>query len=45
VTTTGERHRASFIGVLRVRVGKITHWREYQDTALIARTLGGQRTA
>jgi ketosteroid isomerase-like protein len=45
VTTTGERHRASFIGVLRVRVGKITHWREYQDTALIARTLEGQRTA
>jgi ketosteroid isomerase-like protein len=45
VTTTGERNRASFIGVLRVRAGKITHWREYQDTALIARTLGGQRTA
>jgi ketosteroid isomerase-like protein len=39
VTTTGERHRASFIGVLRVRDGKIKHWREYQDTARIARAL------
>jgi ketosteroid isomerase-like protein len=41
VKATGERNRASFVGVLRVRAGKITHWREYQDTAAMARALGG----
>jgi ketosteroid isomerase-like protein len=39
VTTTGERNRASFIGVMRVRDGKIKNWREYQDTARIARAV------
>jgi ketosteroid isomerase-like protein len=35
----GERRSAAFIGVLRVRDGLITHWREYQDTFAIARAL------
>jgi ketosteroid isomerase-like protein len=39
VTTSGKRERAAFIGVLRARAGKVTHWREYQDTAAIARAL------
>lgn len=39
VTTTGHRASAPFIGVLRVRDGKIAAWREYQDTAAIARAL------
>jgi uncharacterized protein len=39
VTTTGHRASAPFIAVLRVRDGKITAWREYQDTAAIARAL------
>ncbi len=38
-TTTGHRASAPFIGVLRVRDGKIVAWREYQDTAAIARAL------
>jgi uncharacterized protein len=40
VTTTGYRANARFIGVLRVRDGQIAAWREYQDTAAIARALG-----
>ena len=39
VTTTGHRASAPFIGVLRVRDGKIAAWREYQDTSAIARAL------
>ena len=39
VTTTGHRASAPFIGVLRVRDGKIAGWREYQDTSAIARAL------
>lgn len=41
VTTTGTRASARFIGVLRVRDGKVLCWREYQDTAAIARALAG----
>lgn len=40
VTTTGHRARAPFVAVLRVRNGQIAGWREYQDTAAIARALG-----
>ncbi len=39
VTTTGHRASAPFIGVLRARHGQIAGWREYQDTAAIARAL------
>ena len=42
VTTTGYRASAAFVGVLRVRDGKVVVWREYQDTAAIARALGQQ---
>jgi uncharacterized protein len=40
VTTTGQRATAPFIGVLRVRDGQITGWREYQDALAIAQALG-----
>lgn len=40
VTTTGRRAAAPFIGVLRVRNGQITGWREYQDAVAIAHALG-----
>jgi uncharacterized protein len=40
VTITGHRASAPFIGVLRVRDGQVVAWREYQDTAAIARALG-----
>jgi hypothetical protein len=40
VTTTGRRAAAPFIGVLRVRDGQITGWREYQDAIAIAHALG-----
>jgi uncharacterized protein len=39
VPATGQRASAPFIGVLRARDGKIAAWREYQDTAAIARAL------
>ena len=39
VTTTGDRATARFIGVLRVRNGRIAAWREYQDTLAIAQAL------
>ncbi|GAA4236507.1 hypothetical protein GCM10022254_46300 [Actinomadura meridiana] len=39
VTTTGRRAAAPFIGVLRVRDGKIARWREYQDMPAIAAAL------
>jgi uncharacterized protein len=40
VTTTGHRAAAPFIGVLRVRDGQVTGWREYQDAVAIAHALG-----
>jgi ketosteroid isomerase-like protein len=40
ITTTGQRAAARFIGVLRVRKGKIAGWREYQDTFAIRQALG-----
>ena len=40
VVTTGERGSARFIGVLRVRDGRIAGWREYQDTYAIQHALG-----
>jgi ketosteroid isomerase-like protein len=40
VMTTGHRAAAPFIGVLRVREGKIVHWREYQNVLAIAAALG-----
>src|SRR5262245_15607997 len=40
VTTTGHHASAPFIGVLRVRDGLITEWREYQHTLAIAHALG-----
>jgi len=40
VTTTGQRAAARFIGVLRVRNGKIAGWREYQNTFAIRQALG-----
>jgi ketosteroid isomerase-like protein len=45
VTTTGHRASAPFIGVLRVRDGKVLLWREYQDKAAIAQALTAGRAA
>src|SRR3569833_2243631 len=42
---TGRRDAAAFIGVLRVRDGRITHWREYQNTLAIATALQDARQA
>ncbi len=39
VTTTGHRAAAPFVGVLRVRDGKIVGWREYQNAQAIAEAL------
>ncbi|MEU8075603.1 nuclear transport factor 2 family protein [Catellatospora citrea] len=39
VTTTGARASAPFMGVLRVRDGRIARWREYQHTLAIAAAL------
>ncbi|MCI2422998.1 nuclear transport factor 2 family protein [Saccharopolyspora sp. K220] len=39
-TKTNEQHTATFIGVLTVHDGKITLWREYQNTLAIMRALG-----
>jgi uncharacterized protein len=39
VTTTGRRASAPFIGILRVRDGKVVSWREYQNTLAIAAAL------
>lgn len=36
VNATGEEQSAQFIGVLRVRNGKVVLWREYQDAARMA---------
>ncbi|HEY0454265.1 nuclear transport factor 2 family protein [Actinophytocola sp.] len=40
VLTTGKQASAPFVVVLRVRAGKIVHWREYQDKLAIAAALG-----
>ena len=40
-TITGKQDSAAFIGVLRVRDGKIAHWREYQDTMAMTAALAG----
>jgi ketosteroid isomerase-like protein len=40
VLTTGHQASAPFIGVLRVRDGKIALWREYQNTPAIDAALG-----
>ncbi|WP_329248380.1 nuclear transport factor 2 family protein [Actinoallomurus sp. NBC_01490] len=40
IPATGYRGSESFIGVLRVREGKVVHWREYQNTLAIAAVLG-----
>ncbi|MFC7273869.1 nuclear transport factor 2 family protein [Paractinoplanes rhizophilus] len=37
---TGERGATDLICVLRVRDGKVVHWREYQDTQAIAQAMG-----
>lgn len=39
VTTNGQRAAASFVAVVQARDGKITRWREYQDTLRIAAAL------
>ncbi|GLY81559.1 nuclear transport factor 2 family protein [Actinoallomurus iriomotensis] len=41
IPATGHRDSAAFIGVLRVRDGKVVHWREYQNTLAIVAALGG----
>ena len=45
VTTTGHRATARFIGVLRVRDGRIATWREYQDTLAITQALSQPRAS
>jgi ketosteroid isomerase-like protein len=40
IAGTGERGSVRFIGVLRVRDGRIVEWREYQDTHAIQQALG-----
>lgn len=40
VTTTGTCASATFVLVLTVRDGLVVRWREYQDTAAVARALG-----
>jgi len=39
-TTTNRQATAAFIAVLRVRDGKVTLWREYQNTLAIQQALG-----
>lgn len=41
ITATGTRAAASFISVLRIREGKVAHWREYQNSAAITAALSG----
>jgi ketosteroid isomerase-like protein len=40
ITATGRRAAARFIGVLRVKDGKIAGWREYYDTYAMQQALG-----
>lgn len=37
---TGEQKDATFIGVLTVKDGKVTRWREYQNTLAMLQALG-----
>jgi len=37
---TGEHGATDLIAVLRVRAGRVVHWREYQDTLAIAQAMG-----
>ena len=37
---TGERSTAGFVVVLRVRAGRIVHWREYQDVLALSAAFG-----
>lgn len=37
---TGREAWAPFIGVLRVRDGRVAHWREYQDPLAVAEAMG-----
>lgn len=39
VTTTNQQHTAAFISVLTVHNGKVTRWREYQNTLAIMTAL------
>jgi ketosteroid isomerase-like protein len=39
ITTTGVSAAAPFIAVLRVRDGRIAHWREYQNAAAMLQLL------
>jgi ketosteroid isomerase-like protein len=41
--TTGVTASAPFIGVLRIRDGRLAHWREYQHTLAIAHAVGQTR--
>lgn len=41
VLPTGQAASAAFIGVLRVRDGRVVLWREYQNTLAITEILGG----
>lgn len=36
---TGKQGTGRFVGILRVRDGRIAHWREYQDVAAMAAAL------
>lgn len=36
LTTTGQPAAAPFVSVLRIRDGKIVHWREYQNPLVMA---------
>ncbi|WP_067820648.1 nuclear transport factor 2 family protein [Actinomadura kijaniata] len=38
---SGPELSAGFVVVLRVRDGRVVHWREYQDTAALQRVLAG----
>ncbi|GAB3968088.1 nuclear transport factor 2 family protein [Plantactinospora veratri] len=40
VTTTGVSASAPFVAVLRVRDGRVAHWREYQNPAALALATG-----
>ncbi|MER5621105.1 nuclear transport factor 2 family protein [Streptosporangium sp. NPDC002544] len=40
VIATGHQAASAFIGILRVRDGKIIHWREYQNTLAMIEVLG-----
>jgi uncharacterized protein len=42
MTATGERRASPLVAVIRVRNGRVAHWREYQDTLAIAQAMAGQ---